>query len=612
MQRIKRGMPFPLGVSQTDEGVQFVLHAVHAKSCNLLLFESGEKEVKTRIDLKEYQIGNVYSICFEKKKQTDFEGMEYLYEVNGISQIDPYATKLTGRTDWGVMLEENMQRGVIYNPSFDWEGDTQLLINYSDLYVYELHVRGFTKHISSKVAHKGTFAGVKEKIPYIKKLGVNALLLLPCYDFEECIKEEELGMYEAKEEQKINYWGYAKSAYYFAPKASYAADKNHPQFEMKDMVKALHREKIEAIMDMYFPEGTDITLIIDCLRFWYLSYHIDGFRFNDNVVPIEMIAKDPILGAAKLLSTYWKEEDHQADTKEGGKRFVAEYNDGFLTDARRFLKSDEGQVRSFMHRFKKNPDNIAVINYLTSVNGFTLMDLVSYDIKHNEDNGEQGRDGTDYNYSWNCGKEGETKSKKVLNLRKKQIKNALLMLFFSQGTPMLLSGDEFGNSQNGNNNPYCQDNAITWLNWKNLEKHKELFLFVKELIAFRKAHPIFHVEKELTGMDYKRSGNPDISFHGTKAWYIDDSNYSRLLSVLLNGEYQTLSDGSKEDSFYIAFNMHWEAHTFDLPKLTRGKQWKLKWDTSKSKLEEEVLEDQRRYLVKPRSVVVLYGNGEVN
>ncbi len=611
MGRVKQGMPFPLGVNETADGVQFALHVLYAKKCCLLLFEKGVMKPKITVDMEEYRIGTVYSICFEKKGLADFHGLEYLYEVDGKRIIDPYATKLTGRTKWGIDSQEAVQRGEIYDQTFDWGNDSHPHIKYSDLYLYQLHVRGFTKHVSSKVAQKGTFEGIKEKIPYIKDLGMNALLLLPCYDFDEHIKREEVTMFEPVDAAKLNYWGYAHQAFYFAPKASYATNKENPQREMKELIKELHAQRMEVIMDMYFPKDTNAYQIIDCLRFWTLCYHIDGFRVNDNVVPVEIVAEDPVLGAVKLLSSHWIEEKHSLDTSHGQSRLVAEINEGFLMDVRRFLKSDEGQVRAFISRIKRNPKNIAVINYITSMNGFTLKDLVSYDIKHNEENGEKERDGTDYNYSWNCGKEGETKNKQVLALRQRQIKNALLMLYLSQGTPMLLAGDEFGNSQKGNNNPYCQDNAISWLNWNQRKENEETFLFVKELIAFRKAHPILHVEEELTGMDYISCGSPDISFHGTKAWYVDDSNYSRLLSFMLNGDYQTLSNGSKDNSFYVAYNMHWEAHTFDLPKLTKGRVWKLKWDTSLNTTlnskEIEVLENQRTYQIKPRSVVVLCG-----
>lgn len=607
MRKIKKGTPFPLGVSRTADGVQFALYVPQEKTCSLLLFAAGEEAPKQTIDMAKYRTGNVVSVCFEKKRLEDFEGFEYLYELGGKWVTDPYATKLSGRAKWGADCGKTPPRGVVYETPFEWGADKLPGIKYSDLYVYQLHVRGFTKHASSEVAHKGTFAGIAEKIPYIRDLGFNALLLLPCYDFEEHMKQKEAAPYETAAESRLNYWGYGSEAFYFSPKAAYAAMRQNPQLEMKELVKALHAQGIEAWMDMYFPVGMGAYQIIDCLRFWHLCYHIDGFRVNEEVAPVEILADDPVLGKVKLLSHHWKEDRQTSGAENGEGRYTAEYNDGFLMDVRRFLKSDEGQVRAFMYRLKRNPKQAAVINYITSANGFTLRDLVSYDIKHNEENGEKGRDGTDYNYSWNCGKEGLTKNKQVLALRKKQMKNALLMLYLGQGTPMLLAGDEFGNSQKGNNNPYCQDNAVSWLNWKQIRENEDIYRFVKELIAFRKSHPILHVEHELRGMDYISCGSPDISFHGTKAWYVDDSNYSRLLAVMLNGDYQILPDKSRDDSFYIAFNMHWEPHTFDLPKLTRGRRWILKWDTSLNVAEEKVLENQRSYLVKPRSVVVLRG-----
>ncbi|MFA9464234.1 MAG: alpha-amylase family glycosyl hydrolase [Velocimicrobium sp.] len=609
MQRVSIGTPLPLGMNQTISGVQFALHEIYAKRCSLLLFNPGEKLPIVTVDITEHRIGNVFSVCFQDKKITDFAGLEYLFEVDGKQIVDPYATKLAGCEHWGSNQNERQKRGVVCDQTFDWESDSSPNIAYSDLYLYQLHVRGYTKHSSSNVVHKGTFQGVTEKIPYIKELGMNALLLLPCYEFDEYDAKEDITKYEPiiRSNPKINYWGYANRAFYFAPKASFTSKNGNPQIEVKELIKKLHREKMEVLMDMFFPKGTNVSLIIDCLRHWKLNYHVDGFRVNDNVVPVEIISNDPILGCVKLLAASWSGEEQVVDTSDGSKHHSAEFNEGFLTDARRFLKGDEGQVRAFMHRMKKNPKNQAVINYITYVNGFTLMDLFSYDIKHNEPNGEQGRDGTDFNYSWNCGKEGETKKKQVLMIRNKQIKNALLMLYLSQGTPMLLAGDEFGNSQKGNNNPYCQDNAITWLNWNLIKANNDILEFVKKLVAFRKEHPILHKEEELTGMDYISCGSPDISFHGTKAWYIDDSNYSRLLSVMLNGDYQLLENGKKDDTFYIAFNMHWESHTFDLPMLSKTREWKLKWDTSKSVIEEDQLLNQRTYLVKPRTIVVLQG-----
>lgn len=597
MQKIKGGQAFPLGVNQTICGVQFALHQEGAKECSLILYKQGSNLKEQEVVLNNLRSGNVFSVCFEDEKLENFRDYEYIYRVDGKLICDPYAKGIAGKETWGHGADHSDCRGIVYVDDFDWGEDMPPNLLYSDVYLYQLHVRGFTKHSSSKVLAKGCFKGVEEKLLYMKNLGVNAIFLLPSYEFEEReITQQEAAFTEntKPEETKINYWGYAEKAFHFSPKSSYAFDKKNPQREMKEMIKLFHKEKMEVWMDLFFPVGTNPTLILDCMRFWITDYHIDGFRVNNNVVPTDMISKDPLIGSIKLLTSYWNAET----VNEKKIKKLAEYNDGFLADVRRFLKSDEGQIRNYIHRIRHNTKEMAVVNYITSINGFTLMDLVSYDIKHNEANGEQGNDGTDFNYSWNCGVEGRTRKKQILKLRRQQIRNAFLMLFLSQGTPMLLSGDEFGNSQDGNNNAYCQDNAISWLNWRQLETNEDIFLFVKELLAFRKEHPILHQEEALKGMDYKSIGCPDISFHGKKAWYVDDSNYSRLLGVMLNGEY------CADSSYYFAFNMHWEVSDFDLPKLSRGKEWTLKMDTSFAGELKKELKSQKNYMVAGRSIVV--------
>lgn len=619
-------MPYPLGVSQTAEGVQFALYKPYGKKCRLHLYRNGKIENKETITMDEYLTGDVFSICFLDKKLEDFKGYQYSFQLEDSFIPDPYAKKITGREKWGIRPpDQNGEeiRGVVFSEPFNWEDDEKPNLSYSNLYLYQLHVRGFTKHPSSKVKEKGTFRGIIEKISHLKELGINGVLLLPCYDFDEILeedireltqkylssysyKENNLEKKEAEETKlplKINYWGYTKRASYFAPKASFSKGGKNSESEMKELVKALHKEGIEIILDMFFDRDTNPNMILDCLRYWALEYHIDGFRVNDNVVPVKIAALDPVIGSVKLLATRWegKEEGQMINSRLG------EYNEGFLISARRYLKSDEGQVNEFMCRIRRNPKEHGVINYLTSVNGFTLMDLVSYDIKHNEKNGESGRDGTDFNYSWNCGIEGRTRKKNTITLRKQQIRNGLIMLIFSQGTPMILAGDEFGNSQEGNNNAYCQDNPTSWLNWDNKKSNKDIFCFIKDLIALRKAHPILHKEEELKGMDYISSGSPDISFHGTKAWYVDNSNYSRILGVMLNGAYAKINRLESDDSFYIAYNMHWEPHVFDLPALPEGKKWSVLIDSSKNEICETKIEDQKSHRIPSRVIIVFIG-----
>ena len=331
-------------------------------------------------------------------------------------------------------------------------------------------------------------------------------------------------------------------------------------------------------------------------------------------MPAISLVSDPIISGVKLLTSYW-DENMLHDTGALNDNVLAEYNEGFMNDARRFLKSDEGMVQTFSERFKRNAPDYSIINFITHVNGFTMMDLVSYDIKHNESNGENNNDGTEFNYSWNCGIEGKTRKRAVMRSRMNQIRNAFTMLLCSQGTPMLLAGDEFGNTQLGNNNAYCHDDNITWLNWKHTKSEQDIFEFVKRMIAFRKQHCVLHGKEPLSMIDTKGIGIPDMSVHGTQAWRADFSNYSRMLGILLGGRYGITED----DDIYIAFNMFWEQKVFELPNPTVGKKWYPAIDTHsgefftvppKKKRKRKIKSEKqlfREYMVEPRSIVVFVG-----
>ena len=622
----------PLGVHRMGKRQwQFSVAMEHGKETSLELFRTGDKTCSYSLVLgKEYLVGGVFSVILTLPQDIS----EYCYKTNGEKMLDPYAIQLTGREQFG---ESNANREVHCLITENIRHISEpLSVPFHELILYRLHVRGFTKHSSSKVKNPGTFKGIEEKIPYMKQLGINGVVLLPCYEFDERMDEEELGKYRSnfldytkpitekqdKEQEwpKINFWGYTKRANYFAPKASYAANPLQPISEMKQMVKKLHDNGIAVFMEMFFSEGTNQTLILECLRYWVRMFAIDGFKINTEVVNGTLIAQDPYLSRTKFLATYWNTGEFYHQYEKINEKILAEYNDGFMVDCRRFLKSDEGQVNGFVNRMRKNPSQQTVINYITNTNGFTLMDLVSYDIKHNEANGEQGMDGTEYNYSWNCGWEGPTRKKQIAQLRLRQIKNALSFLLLSQGVPMLLAGDEFGNTQKGNNNAYCQDNEIGWVTWNKRVMNQRILAFCKKLIALRKAHPVFSPKEELRGMDYIACGSPDISFHGTKPWYPDLSNYSRVIGIMLCGKYAPLTIRKSDKSFYMAFSMHWEAHRFELPVLPKGKKWKVIIDTYQLNLDFEQTEKEKNnvpnkkgksgetalleYMVNPRTVVV--------
>ncbi len=632
---LSKGLPIPLGVTRLFNGINFAVSIPNDEECILKLFhkETGEMAASFLLT-SEYKTGNVFSCILSesmvKKNQKLIHLFEkpheytYGYEVNGRELADPYAKLIYGREIYGEgsLSSKHKLMGGFLPKEYLWKEDKPLYIPYSQLIIYKLHVRGFTKHVSSKVQNPGTFQGVTEKIPYFKQLGINSIQFMPIYEFNENIRLKGIG----EQGTKVNYWGYSEENFYFAPKASYAANPLHADTEFKTMVKKLHEEKIEVIMEMYFPDGTNHILILDCLKYWVMEYHIDGFCLMGERVPGTTIAMEPVLGRTKLFAAGWDKEQVYSRGFVPSFKNLAEYNDGYSVDIKGFLRGDESKIFSFASRFKYNPDKWGTINYITNHDGFTLMDLYSYDVKHNEANGEHNRDGLDYNYSWNCGREGKTKDKKVLSLRRKQIRNAFTVLLLSQGTPLILAGDEFGNSQWGNNNPYCQDNEISWLNWDDIDTNKDNFEFVKFLISFRKCHPILHMDYPLKSMDYISSGYPDLSYHGTKAWYPDYSFYSRILGIMLAGQYAKVSPAENDVNLYIACNMHWEGHIFDLPGLPKNMKWYVLFDTAeemgtvsslsadKKTVDKEPEEkelalsnSQKECKVKERSIVVLIG-----
>lgn len=407
---------------------------------------------------------------------------------------------------------------------------------------------------------------------------------------------------------RLNYWGYAKAGM-FAPKASYADPGTNPVTEFKYMVRELHKAGLEVVPELYFSGREVPEFVLETVRFWVREYHVDGIHLT-GYAPTVLLAKDPYLADTKLWALSWEAEKPAA----GEKKHLGEYNDGFLIDMRRALKGDEEQMSSLIYRNRRNPAETGVLNFMAGTNGFTMMDMVSYDQKHNEANGENNRDGSDYNYSWNCGAEGHVRKKKIQELRSRQLRNAMLLLFLSQGTPVLLAGDEFGNSQNGNNNAYCQDNEISWLNW-NLNKWDQALLdFVKHVIAFRKAHPVFHMKQEPRVMDYLACGHPDISYHGVNAWQPEFENFRRQIGILYCGAYAKKPNGENDDFFFVIFNMHWEPHSFALPNLPKNLVWSLAFDTSDSAAggyyeegQERQILNQKNYMVPSRSVLVFQG-----
>ncbi len=589
--------------------------------------------------------------------------------------LDPYAKRIGGRDVWAGGYDWDNPYPYRARPvveEFEWAGDRQLNIPMEDLVVYEMHVRGFTAHPSSQVEAPGAYAAIIEKIPYLKELGVNCIELMPIFEFDELANER---VNPQTNERLTNYWGYNPIGF-FAPNAAYAAS-GEPARELKTLVKACHQNGIEVWLDVVFnhtAEGNDDgptisyrgidnktyyllkpdggyynfsgtgntfncnhpivrVLLLDCLRYWVSEFHIDGFRFDlasslgrdpqgvpdPNPPLLEVLAYDPMLAQTKLIAEAWDAGGlYQVGSFPAYGRW-AEWNGRYRDDLRRFVKGDGGMLGAMAARIQGSPDIYgdrgprASVNFITAHDGFTLRDLVSYNHKHNEANGEDNRDGMDENFSWNCGAEGETEDEAIKGLRERQIKNFLSLLMVSQGVPMLLMGDEIGHSKGGNNNSYCHDSALNWFDWEGLETHAGLFRFTRQLIAFRKAHPALRRRSYFHHRDMVGSGYPDLSFHGRELWAPDWSYEGRQLACLLCGEH--CREGTEpDDMIYIIMNAHWETAWFDLPPLGARRKWRVAINTalrppddSHALGEEPVLPNQEQIIVGPRSVLILVG-----
>ncbi|MDD3279462.1 MAG: alpha-amylase family glycosyl hydrolase [Lachnospiraceae bacterium] len=610
------GDPTKPGISRTAQGFNFTVHIPTGASASLLLYKKGNSAVTCEIPLPEnIRVGEVSAIKLEPMEPQKWE---YNYCIDGKVCQDEYAQKIIGREKFGAPMstveqEHGIRCGMIELPT---RKTAPLQIPYEDSIIYKIHVRGFTKHTSSKVRKKGTFSGIIEKIPYLKELGVTALELMPAYEFFELPRwSEPASNYRMDPTQpaRVNYWGYGP-ALYFAPKASFAATAD-PCGEFSAMVDALHEAGIECIMEFYFPEHTEAQLVLDVLHFWQLTYGIDGFHLLGDGNWLEMTARDSLLKKTKLSYVGFDTERIYGNDKRPYYRNLCEHNLAFQQDMRKFLKGDEGCLEAASYRMRRNPVGNAVLNFFADHDGYTMQDMVSYEQKHNLENGEDNSDGSNLNYSWNCGVEGETRKHSIRRMRERQLRNAWVMLLGSQGTPMIYGGDELCNTAHGNNNPYCQDNEIGWQEWNQNKVNLQMLDFVKQAIAFRKKHPVLHQTSELKMMDYKSYGCPDLSYHGSRAWFNQMEYNCRFFGAMYCGDYVLKEDESKDCYLFFAYNMHWEEHEIALPTLPKKQQWHLAADTGSERGffaegEEELLTDQRNVLVPPRTIYILTGRQE--
>ena len=609
---IQNGVSYEFGAAAVcDEGVNFCFAAHDCRTLFLCVYDLDGK-LLLRVDMLKYHcFGNVYSVYIEP---LSFRDIYYSTEKDGRIFKDSCLKNVLRIRKWGEARRKgHIDPAMVYDREYDWEGDRPLKLDHNDVIAYELHVRGFTRHPSSQVAHRGTYLGITEKLDYLKALGINQLILLPSYFFYEFDSENPVWsdvIYFAGEgkqaQERLNYWGF-KDAFFFMPKPEYSATDDFIR-EFKDMVKLVHRAGIEIVMRFYFPDSVNRNIIIPCLEHWVKEYHIDGFFLMGNALPMDLILTNDVLSDTRLYYDSFDRGLPAFNTKYRVNRFPALCSRDYMTVARRFLKSDEDMINSFIRVQAENPADLHRVNYITCYEGFTLNDLVSYDYKHNEENGEDNRDGEDYNYSWNCGIEGITRKKNIISLRLKQMKNIMTMLLMARGVPMLRAGDEFMNTQGGNNNPYGQDNKVSWLVWKDTYQSREFLSYVRKLIAFRKLHPIVHMQNEPRFMDSLSCGYPDISYHAEQAWYPKLNNHIRHIGVMYCGKYAKRPDGSNDDFIYIAYNMHWESHEFALPKLPKGERWEACF-SSDSEYEpeyaERLKEKTESITVEPRSILIL-------
>lgn len=647
--QIRPGFFREFGAVAIPGGVNFTIHTHGATSCELLLFHRKAEEPYAVIPFPEsYRIGFCYSmIVFD----LDIEEFEYAYRLDGPYDekkglrfdknkilLDPYARAVTGQSQWGhVNNAQHGYRARVVQSNFDWGDQRHHSIPMEDLIIYELHVRGFTMDESSGVKHHGTFEGLREKIPYLKELGVNAVELMPIFEFDE-MRDVRL----IDENELIDFWGYNPVSF-FAPNTSYCSsmEYNREGLELKTLIKDLHDNGIEVILDVVFnhtAEGNEFgpcfsfkgfdnniyymltpdghyynfsgcgntlncnhpvvrDMILECLRYWVIEYRVDGFRFdlasilgrNDDGTPLSQppllrsLAFDSILGNVKLIAEAWDAGGlYQVGSFPSWKRW-AEWNGRYRDDMRRFLKGDDFLAQTAAARITGSPDlydpayrgGNASINFLTCHDGFTLYDLYSYNQKHNEANGWGNTDGADDNNSWNCGVEGETDDPAILALRKRLMKNACAILLCSRGTPMFLSGDEFADTRYGNNNPYCQDNLISWLDWSLLKKNKDLFDFFQYMIQFRKNHPVIRKDLEPSYL-----GVPAMSTHGLTPDETNFSGDSHVVCIQFAGYNEATQ---KEDLVYLAVNSGWFPVTLTLPELPEHYKWKVAVNTGDPK-----------------------------
>lgn len=646
--QVSSGMPYPFGNTTKDEGINFAIAIKDAEQVTLCFFEESQNSPFQEIQLDpiKNRTGNVWHALINGLPPCVAYGYRVTSNDQSVLLFDPYAKSIASHASWGELNANDQPYhalGKVVPSNYDWEDDAFPKIASKDLIIYEMHVRGFTQDTSSEVTHPGTFSGIIEKIPYLKSLGVNALELLPLFEFNEC---ENMLTHPRTQEKLFNYFGYSTVSF-FSPMNRYASNstQDNARNEFRDMVKALHKNGIEVILDVVFnhtfegnekgpnlcykgldlnayymidPQGNFlnfsgcgntinsnhplvISLVLESLRYWVTEMHVDGFRFDlatimtraENGAPIpnaplvEAISKDPVLANTKLIAEAWDAGGlYQVGGFYPGKRW-SEWNGKYRDVVRRFIKGTHGHKTAFatalsgsqdLYGWRESP--ACSVNFITAHDGFSLADLVTYNQKHNLDNGEENRDGFDHNDSWNCGFEGHSSNKKVVFLRERQIRNFTLALILSQGIPMIIMGDEYAHTRHGNNNTWCQDNELNWFLWNRLETRPGFHRFFKSLIQFRNSEPLLRRDNFLS--------DQDVSWHGTMPNLPDWEKDNNLVALSLNTD--------QGPQIYAAFNASHIPITINIPQTNPGFIWHWIVNTHNPSPEDFFDMDQRKKL----------------
>ncbi len=618
--KIKEGNYERYGVQITAEGIVFTFEAEKEEECAILLYGS-RGELRERIPVPDrFCRGAVRSICVHGLTERH---LRYSYEISGRVVTDPYANRIYGRERWNDPLRHSGKRTICgghTSAPFDWKDDVMPEVARRDMVMYKLHVRGFSMDAGLRGRERGTFLAVRERIPYLKALGITTVEFMPVYEFEEIESGGRTALPEyltweeregdrirpqpAEDADRVNYWGYVPGNY-FAVKASYASVPD-AAIEWKELIRELHANGMECVMEMFFDDDQNQNLILDVLRYWVREFHVDGFHLQGQNLPVTQIVQDAWLRRTKIFYTGF---DGRLLEERCRYPHLFVYNDEYLYPVRGMLNHVYANLDAFLCQQRKQHRMHGFVNYIADNNGFTLLDLFCYAEKHNQDNGECNRDGSSWNLSNNYGVEGRSMKRQISELRERQLRNAIAVLMLAQGVPLLYEGDERGNTQSGNNNAYCQDNPIGWLNWKKTERYAWLVRFTSQMIAFRREHPILSAEEPKRMKDVRRTGFPDLSYHGESAWIENLPQDRQAVGVLycgVDGAHETDDD----DYLYVGYNFQAGLLKLALPRLPDKKNWYLVMDTSRgseSFLPREEMQKDAQIFVKGQSVILLIG-----